>query len=129
MTLERVELPAPAGAYIMEWLEGDVAVCDTGSNAFFEGETLFTKVLVRDSREDSMHVALWQAHRRRWRFFDFAKLRSDYRNLQVTLFFGPTRAVQDISAVLLRMRRHSGAAIYWEAVRVYNILGLQSHKG
>lgn len=125
----RGELPPPTGTYFLEWFDEDVSVCDIGSDAFFEGEALFLKLIVRDTRSGELQIAWWMRNKQRWRFFDLYDMMTDYRNLQVTLFLGPTKAVNELSAVMLRLPRFNGSAIFWEGVRLYKVLNLTTHKG
>lgn len=124
---ERAELPTPSGAYTLEWVGQDVAVCDTGSESFLEAESVFTKIIARDSASDELKIVCWTP-KKRWRIFDYIELMTDHRNLTVTLIVGPTRARQNIDAVLLRVTRHSGALVYWAAVSIYTMLNLKAHQ-
>lgn len=107
MTLERVPLPPPVGEYALEWLDGDFSVCDTASDDFLEGDRLFSKLIVSDPESGVQKVASWSSQRRRWRVIDLFDARTDYKNMRVTLFVGPTRAAHEVSVAMLRLHRHS----------------------
>lgn len=128
ITLERAQLPTPSGSYILEWLGQDVAVCDTGSDFFMEAESVFSKIPVVDTISGERKIACWLKAKQRWRMLDYVGTRTEYRNIVISLFLGPTKTKQDIAAVILRLPRHSGSLIYWEAVAIYNILNLSSHQ-
>lgn len=91
-TLERVELPPPTGTYFLEWFDEDVSVCDIGSDAFFEGESLFLKLIVRDTRSGELQIAWWMRNKQRWRFFDLHDMMTDYRNLRSHYSWAPRRS-------------------------------------
>lgn len=128
LTMEKVPLPAPTERYILEWLDDDCAACDTGSDLFVEAESVFTKLLVRELETGALKFACWQERFRRWRLLDYLSMRTDYRNLEVTLFVGPTRAKQSMNGAMLRLPRDGGAKIFWEVVTLYDILQLSCHQ-
>lgn len=94
----------------MEGVGHDGSACDTGSDLVVEAESVFTKIVVKEADGGCLKVACWPVAKRRWRILGYIGLRTDYRNSEVTLLAGPTRAKQRLAAAILRLGCPGSAA-------------------
>lgn len=128
LTLERAPLPQPTEGCVLAWVGHDVSACDTGSDLFVEAESVFTNIVVKEAGSGCLKVACWLVAERPSRILDYFGLRTDYRNLEVTLFVGPTRAEQRLTVAILRLPRQCGEMKYWDIGGICSILQLTSRQ-